>query len=133
MAGPVPRSHILGILLVFGGLFSYYFTYYAYMRVSGNEQPFAAFLASILSIINPPDAPAELAFTAPNFYINDVRAALFWLSMSCLVCLGGAVLAILHRMRFGPSRLFMPLCFSSIVVACGLAKVTFDLGLINAT
>ena len=103
------------------------------MRISGNEQPFASFLAMILSIVNPPDAPAELAFTASTFYINDVRAALFWFSMSCVLCLGGATLAILHRIRFGPSRLFMPLCFSSIVVVCGLVKVTYDLGLINAT
>jgi hypothetical protein len=103
------------------------------MHIHGNDQPFASFLASVLSIINPPDSPPELAFTAPKFYIDDARATLLWFAMSGLSVLVGAGLVTFHRLHFGPSRLFVPLCFSSIVVVGALIKVTFDLGLLNAT
>lgn len=133
MATIVPRIHVIGICFVFAGLVSYYFSYYSYMQISGNDQPFATFVASILQVVNPPDEPAELAFTESRFYINDARAAVFWFALSVLTSLVGAGLALFHRLRFGPSKLFVPLCFTSLLVAACLAKVTFDMGVLNAT
>lgn len=129
----VSKSQIVAIVLIFLGLFTYYYTYNVYMHLLGVEQPLSAFLAQILATVNPPESLPELALVAPGFYLSEERATKFWFLVSAALVVLAILLAIVHRVRSGPSRLFVPICFCSMVLLAALLKVTNDIGLLNGT
>jgi len=99
----------------------------------GNELSFANLIAQVLATLNPSDVPVELSMNDVGFAVTEERATMFWFAVSGALSLVALSFVCLHRMRFGPSRFFVPLIFTTLITLGSLLKVTYETGLLFVT